>query len=719
MPLMSCWRRGLAAAVVALTIAIPAPAVAGGSAPGAPGSPAFWTPADKTGFGTSATLQSKVWHTLEQGELTEVYYPDLGTPAVRDLQLVVTDGTTFAERERDATNQTVELVDERSLTYRQINTAKSGRYRIVKTYVTDPKRQALLVDVRFTSLTGKPYKVYALLDPALSNDGNDDSGSTAHGALLTDDAKAGSALIAAPRFGRTSTGYLDASDGWTDLRDDFRLDQSYRSSPSGNVVQIAETRLDGRRHRHLRLALGFGDSSQAALETARASLDRGFAKVARVYARGWHRYLGSLKPRPASAAPHATEYDVSLMTLAAHEDKTYRGAFIASPSMPWVWGTGLEKPVSAVYHAVWSRDLYQIVTGMLAAGDRGAAERALDYLFTRQQKPDGSFPQNTLVDGTEHWTNVQMDEVAFPIVLAWQLDRDDADTYADHVRPAAEYLVANGPRTQQDRWENQDGWSPGTIASEIAGLICAADLARKAGADADAARYEATADEWQRNVERWTATTNGPYSSQPYYLRLTKDANPDDGSTYSIGDSGPTAADERTVVDPSFLELVRLGVKRPDDPTILNSIAVTDEQIAVDTPNGRFWHRFNFDGYGETREGAPWDVTFPPGSQTTIGRAWPIFAGERGEYELAAGGSATARLAAIAASANEGKMLPEQVWDDNPPSGQPGFPTGEGTFSATPLAWTHAQLVRLAWSIDAGHPVEQPAVVACRYVRRC
>jgi glucoamylase len=387
--------------------------------------------------------------------------------------------------------------------------------------------------------------------------------------------------------------------------------------------------------------------------------------------------------------------------------------------MPWVWGTGLEKPVSAVYHAVWSRDLYQIVTGMLAAGDRGAAERALDYLFTRQQKPDGSFPQNTLVDGTEHWTNVQMDEVAFPIVLAWQLDRDDADTYADHVRPAAEYLVANGPRTQQDRWENQDGWSPGTIASEIAGLICAADLARKAGADADAARYEATADEWQRNVERWTATTNGPYSSQPYYLRLTKDANPDDGSTYSIGDSGPTAADERTVVDPSFLELVRLGVKRPDDPTILNSIAVTDEQIAVDTPNGRFWHRFNFDGYGETREGAPWDVTFPPGSQTTIGRAWPIFAGERGEYELAAGGSATARLAAIAASANEGKMLPEQVWDDNPPSGQPGFPTGEGTFSATPLAWTHAQLVRLAWSIDAGHPVEQPAVVACRYVRRC
>jgi glucoamylase len=454
------------------------------TAPNPPGSKPTWAKADKHAFGTSATRGSWVWFTLRDREMTEVYYPDLGTPAVRDLQLVVTDGTTFAERERDATNQTVELVDERSLTSRQVNTEQSGRYRIVKTYVTDPARNALLVDVRFTSLTGHPYKVYALLDPALSNDGNDDSGSTAHGALLTDDTKAGSALIAAPRFGRTSTGYLDASDGWTDLRDDFRLDRTYRSSPSGNVVQIAETRLDGRRHRHLQLALGFGDTSKAARRTARASLWRGFHRVARAYARGWHGYLGSLKPRPASAAPHAVEYDVSLMTLAAHEDKTYRGAFIASPTMPWAWGTGFEFPKSGVYHAVWSRDLYQIVTGMMAAGDRGAAERALTFVFEKQQRPDGSVRQNTFVDGTPHWDGTQQDEVAFPIVLAWELHRDDAQTYAQHVKPAADWLVKTGPKTDMDRWENQDGWSPGTIASEIAGLICAADLARKAGDEA-------------------------------------------------------------------------------------------------------------------------------------------------------------------------------------------------------------------------------------------
>ncbi len=169
-------------------------------------------------------------------------------------------------------------------------------------------------------------------------------------------------------------------------------------------------------------------------------------------------------------------------------------------------------------------------------------------------------------------------------------------------------------------------------------------------------------------------------------------------------------------MDPSFLELVRLGVKRFDHPTVLNTLQVVDEQLGVDTPNGRFWHRFNFDGYGETRDGGPWDLS-DPGTFETIGRIWPIFAGERGEYELLAGdrGAAAGRLASMAGAANEGWMIPEQVWDENPPSGQPGFARGEGTLSATPLAWSHAQFIRLAWSLDAGRPVEQPRVVACRY----
>src|SRR6266498_570202 len=245
---LPCLRGPPALLVVVLALAPAAARADSGAAPGAPGKPAFWTPADKDGFGTSATTTSKVWHTLEGGELTEVYYPDLGTPAVRDLQLIVTDGKTFTDRETDDTTQRVELVDKRSLTYRQVNTAKSGRYRIIKSYVTDPARNALLVDVRFQSLTGRPYQVYAYVDPALSNDGNDDSGTTSHSALLTQDETAGSALVADRAFGRTSTGYLGATDGWVDLRDDHRMDWQYRSSPNGNVVQTGETKLDGRRH---------------------------------------------------------------------------------------------------------------------------------------------------------------------------------------------------------------------------------------------------------------------------------------------------------------------------------------------------------------------------------------------------------------------------------------------------------------------------------------
>jgi glucoamylase len=303
-------------------------------------------------------------------------------------------------------------------------------------------------------------------------------------------------------------------------------------------------------------------------------------------------------------------------------------------------------------------------------------------------------------------------------VLAWQLGRSDARTYA-RVKRAAEYIVRHGPHTKQERWENQSGWSPGTIASEIAGLVCAADLARRAGDVSGAARYDAVADSWAASVQAWTATSNGPYAPRPYYLRLTKDRAPDRATTYGTGDSGPSKADQRAVVDPTFLELVRLGVKRADDPVILNTVRVVDQVLGVQTLNGPFWHRFTFDGYGETRAGAPWGIG-KPDTFTTFGRAWPIFAGERGEYELASGRPATSFLRSIAAAANSGGMIPEQVWDGRAPTGRgPRFAPGEPTFSATPLAWSHAVFVRLAWSIDAGRPVERPAVVACRYTGAC
>jgi glucoamylase len=482
------------------------------------------------------------------------------------------------------------------------------------------------------------------------------------------------------------------------------MDWTYDSAPTpGNVVQTGATSLTGLKgHQDLTLSLGFAAQPDAAAETARAALRAGFDKAAGRYADGWHRYLGGLR-RPRSADGIKDLYDASLMVMAATEDKTFRGALIASPSMPWVWGNiaGYSGP----YHLVWSRDAYQVATAMLAAGDRDAANRAVTYLFARQQKDDGCFPQNSNVDGSPHWPNLQLDEVADPIILSWQLRRFDAGTWA-HVKAAADCIVREGPVTQE-RWENLIGYSPASIAAEVAGLVTAAELAERNGDDAAAEQYRLVADERQGKIDSWTLTTTGPLSPKPYYVRATIDGNPNAGATYETPDHGPVV-DQRQVVDPSYLELARLGVKPADDPSILSTMPVVDRQLGVDTPNGRFWHRFNFDGYGELPDGGPF------GTAGNRGRLWPIFAGERGEYELLTGKASAARgrLQSIANTANSGRLLPEQVWDDQPP---PGYTPGDPTFSATPLGWTHAQLVRLAWSLDAGRPVEQPSVVAKRY----
>jgi glucoamylase len=137
---------------------------------------------------------------------------------------VVSDGATFTDREDEDTDHRVELADPTSLTYRQIDTARSGKYRITQTYVTDPQRSAVLVDVRFESLTGSPYEVYVLHDAGLGLNANDDTGRSTGGGLVAADGELASAALASSGFTKTSSGYLDRSDGWTDLRDDQRMD---------------------------------------------------------------------------------------------------------------------------------------------------------------------------------------------------------------------------------------------------------------------------------------------------------------------------------------------------------------------------------------------------------------------------------------------------------------------------------------------------------------
>jgi glucoamylase len=707
-----------ASAVALLTVlagVVPAQAQEELIAPGSPGEAADWSPGDKDGFGTAiGALDSKVWYTLNDGALSEVFAPRIDTPSSRDTQLVVTDGATFTEREDEATEHRVELVDPRALVYRQVNTATSGRYRITKTYTTDPARSAVLVDVQFESLDGQPYSVYVLHDVGLGLNANDDTGRSASGGLVATDGVQSSAVLVSDGFTRTSSGYLGRSDGYSDLSSDNVLDDRYDAAMArGNVVQIGQTRLSGVGDaQHLTLALGFGTTEDDAANVADDALGEGFDAALDAYVYGWHGYLDGLAPVPASAEQWRTEYDVSAMVIAASEDKTFRGGFVASPGRPWAWADELQH--FPVYHAVWSRDLYQHATALLAMGDTAAAGRALDHLWTVQQRPDGSFPQNARLDGEAVFGGLQLDEVAFPIVLASQLGRIGPEDW-EHVRRSADFLVATGPRTEQERWENLAGYSPSTIAAEIAGLVTAADIARANDDPARADSYLAAADQWQRDLGRYTVTSNGPLSTEPYYLRITDNGDANTGVEIQIADGGPLV-DQRRVLDPSFLDVVRLGVVDAADPAVRNTLSLIDDELGYDTANGRFWHRSSFDGYGEKADGSQWEPV-EPGSGETIGRGWPLLTGERGEYELAAGMDAQERLDTMARSADDSSyVLAEQVWDDQPPSaeGSPFVP-GEPTFSATPLSWTHAGFIRLAHAIDAGHPVDTPHLVACRY----
>ncbi len=452
-------------------------------------------------------------------------------------------------------------------------------------------------------------------------------------------------MAADPPLAETSSGYRgSASDPWNDLREDGRL-TGYDASEPGNVVQGARTALDGHKRRHMTLAISFGRDGAGASATAAASLRRGFAAAARSFDAGWDAYRSKLKAPPKSVRSMRRLYTHSVLVLAGLEDKQHGGASIASPSMPWIWGTLKLEPeqrFSGPYHLVWPRDLYHASTALKAAGDGGAARRSVEYLW-EVQKPEGDWWQNTRVDGTKKWETTQMDQVALPIVLAWWLGMRTADDWS-HVEKAADYIVANGPESPNERWENQSGYSPNTIAAEIAGLVCAADIARRNG-DADkAAEYERVADEWRANVERWTATTNGPYSPKPYYLRVTKDGEPDNGMTYSLGDNFDRPVDQREIVDNSFLALTLFGIKPWDDRVVRNSLAVGDRQLAEDTPSGTVWHRFTFDGYGEQADGGDWDL-FDTAARQTRGRLWPLLTGERGEYELLAGRDARAAAA--------------------------------------------------------------------------
>jgi glucoamylase len=726
-------------------------ASAAGTASDGPGDVASWTTGNKLAVGTSAEKTSKVWFTVANGITSEVFYPRLDIPNMQDMQYIITDGSTFVDLERDATNHEISIPDERALEYTITNTDKRAtpKYRITNTYITDPSRNTLLMRTRLQSFDANSYRLYLLENPSMAGGGANDNAwwdgtnfalmSSGTETLFGSSTTVVSALkVASPNdFVGHENGYSGAaSDCLVELRQDKALNNQFDNIAStGNVVQCGEVGNVGA-DTTFTVALGYGSDAASALAAADGSLAAGFTdreaayRGISPYGEGWNSYVNALRAAPASVSSDALRrrvYYVAAMTLHAAEDKTFSGASVAGFGTPWGNFTDGDN-LNDGYHRVWGRDLYQQAMGLIAAGDSGQALRMAQFMWNTQfistptagagtSYPPGSLPRYSPVSGISGATPQdlgcceQLDQEAFAILLAWMTGLTDNATYLK-IKTTADHLQAAGPDTTE-RWEERSGQSPSSIAAEISGLIAAADIARQNGDTTSATGWEATADSWRSRLPGWTYTTSGFWGGHQYYERIDATKNPNDINDQLCFQEGCFFAHD--VVDFGFLDLVRLGVQMPTDSTVATSLAPTalafdgNSTVQMTMPNGDiYFHRYNHDNYGESNSDCS---GFPVSGANRYGRLWPVLSGERGEYELA-NGLAAVYLQSMADATNDGYFVPEQIWDRPNVS---CFALGRPTGSASPLNWAEGQYLRLSQSIDAGYNLDTPSVVKAKY----
>ena len=685
---------------------------AAGNAPGQPGIAPTWTSSAKDVVGCSLG-RSRIWFTLGFGILNEVYYPSADSPQIRDLGFIVSDGAGFWVEVKRLQNYTIRLLAPGTPAVEVVH--RHDRFTLTLRVTPDPDRDVLIVSVR---LDGDPgLKPFALVAPRLGMTGRDNTASLIHqsGRRLLTAAQGPFALALAAvdegqqdAFGRTSVGYVGESDGWQDFNRNGAMTWQYAGAGPGNVALIGELQ------RTAVLGLGFASTVQAAATLAISSLMQPFdGPLQRQIEdwKGWHaRRDGRALMRSNQSAELVDQFVLSAMVLRTHRDKTFSGTMVASLSVPW----GNSRDDRGGYHLVWPRDLVQCATALLALGAEHEARDTLSYLIATQ-KQDGSWNQNQWLDGAPYWQGVQLDETGFPVLLAAALaERDALGGIAIHdmIRRALGFIARTGPASPQDRWEENAGVSVFTLSVCIAALTAGAPFLK----DRARAFALALADFWNASVETWTSISGTPMAKRlgvdSYFIRVAPSDVLSDPSALLRNlelknrEPGRTVpADEEVSVD--FLELVRLGLRRADDPMIRSSLAVTDTILKVETPNGPAWRRYTGDGYGEHDDGSPYDGT-------GRGRAWPLLTGERGHYEVAAGLDPIVNLKAMAAMTGRGGMMPEQVWDATALPEHWLFP-GKPTGSAMPLAWTHAEFIKLMVSRHLGYPVDRPAAVWKRY----
>jgi glucoamylase len=698
--------------------------------PGAPGISPRWTSSAKSGVGKSIDGQSRVAFTLSHGILDEIYFPSEDTASIRDMEFMVTDGVDFFSEEKRDTDHSVEWVEEGIPAFKIVNSCKEKRYTIEKEIVTDPLRETVLQKITF-KVTDKNdtsnYKLFMILSPHLNDKGDNNDGwvKDYKGMPMMFANRKGITLAVASFYAdfiKRSVGFVGTSDGYTDIKKHKAMAWQYAEAHDGNIALTAE--IDISKTRTFVIAIGFGAKEEEAGHHALASLLDGYDTARNAYINGWEKFQKGLHSVKSNKDSIGKNFRSSAAVLNIHESKRFPGGVVASLSIPW--GETKGDKDKAGYHLVWPRDLVETSGGFLALDSKDHVLEILNYLMATQEA-NGRWSQNMWLEGSPSWTGLQMDEIALPIVLVnkcYQIKKIESDRlkrYWPGIKKAISFLIIHGPSTPQDRWEEEPGLTAFTLAAEISGLLSAAHLAEIDG-DKSMAKYcLETADYWNDQIEKWTYVTDTPLSKKigvdGYYIRTNNTHHPADVVKNQIlkiknrnEDNGKMHLWELVSVD--ALALVRFGLRAADDPKILNTIKVIDATLKVETPNGPCWHRYTNDGYGEDKDGAAFSD-----DGLGIGRAWPLLAGERGHYEVAAGNIEGAReiLKSMDRFSNNG-LLSEQIWDtDDIPEKELFF--GHHSGSAMPLVWAHSEYIKLCCSIKEKYVFDMSPHSQERYIK--
>ncbi|MFX1242569.1 MAG: glycoside hydrolase family 15 protein [Promethearchaeota archaeon] len=697
-----------------------------GQAPGGPGVEPSWTSSAKDGVGTSISHGSLVWFTLSEGIINEVYYPRIDQANIRDFQFLVTDNSDLFEEEKQNCEHKIETVEQGVPTFKIINTSHKKCYTIEKVILTDPRRDVLILKVKFSPIKARldDYHLYTILNPHIKNFGlgNDSWVGDYKGIpiLFAQREDIALALACSSSFINMSCGFNGISDGWHDIKKNHRMTQYFTQASNGNVVLTGEIDLKENNGKFT-IVLAFGNNPAEAGQLARTTLINDVDQIIQDYKSSWLQFQRGCTDLGQNVNKGFDIYRLSIAVLKTHMDKRFSDGSIASLSIPWGFAKGDDD--LGGYHLVWPRDLVETAGGLLAVGATSEAKQIMIYLMSTQNE-DGHWPQNMWLDGTEYWHGIQMDETAFPILLAHALNENGYLKKINiwpTIKKAVGFIACNGPVSQEDRWEEDSGYSPFTLAVEIAALVLASEFAKKAGESLIAKYLIELADYWNSNIETWTYVKNTDLAKklnvEGYYVRvsppdLSDASSPKDGYVpIKNRPPGESKALFEYIVSPDALALVRFGLRAADDPRIVNTVKVIDTMLKTETSTGPVWHRYNKDGYGEHLNGDPFDGT-------GIGRGWPLLAGERAHYELEKGDIDRAKklLKVMEAQVGSGGLIPEQVWDaeDIP---QKNLFNGHPSGSAMPLVWAHSEYVKLVRSLKDNSIFDMPSQTKQRYVK--